>query len=229
MNRVMLAVMVLSFYWDGRAPTLEAVSAAAWKAQLGADPAEVAAKLNAVPAYKALFTRAFSEPATAANVPEAFASFFRVLSSGNSPWDKLSNPDAAALTKQQQHGQKVFLASGCGTCHVPPMFSDFAFHVTVPSGADEGCKDATKDAADVGKFMTPSLRNVALTGPYFHDGSAKTLEAAIAQMASGPVKDEKREPGFKAVKLSAKDAADVKAFLESLSGESTYSTEPVLP
>ncbi len=217
------------FYWDGRMPTLEAVSAAAWKGQLGADPAEVATKLNAVPTYKALFTRAFNEPATATNVPKALASFFRVLSSGNSPWDTFSSGDTAALSKQQQHGQKVFLASGCGTCHVPPMFSDFAFHVTVPAGADEGRKDATKDAADVGKFMTPSLRNVALTAPYFHDGSAKTLEAAIAQMASGPAKDEKREAGYKAVKLSAKDAADVKAFLESLTGVSTYSAEPVLP
>jgi cytochrome c peroxidase len=217
------------FYWDGRMPTLEAVSNAAWKGQLGADPAEVAKKLNGVPVYKALFVRAFNEPATATNVPQALASYFRALTSGNSPWDTFTAGDAKALTKQQQHGQKVFLASGCANCHVPPMFTDFAFHIVLPVSGDEGRKDATKDEADVGKFMTPSLRNVALTGPYFHDGRTATLEAAISQMASGPAKDEKREAAYKAVKLSAKDAADLKVFLESLTGESSYTAEPTLP
>ncbi len=218
-----------SYYWDGRAPTLEAVSNAAWKGQLGAEPAEVAKKLNSVPGYRALFIRAFGEPASAASVPKALASFFRALNSGNSPWDKFTAGDVSALTKQQQHGQQVFMASNCATCHTPPAFTDFSFHVTLSTGADEGRKDATKDDADLGKLKTPSLRNVALTAPYFHDGSVATLEAAIARMAAGPVKGEKREPDFRAVKLSAKDAADLKAFLESLTGEATYKTEPVLP
>lgn len=217
-----------AYYWDGRAPTLEAVSLAAWKAQLGADPAEIAKKLNAVPQYKAQFIRALGEPASPESVPKALASFFRALNSGNSPWDRFMAGDVTALTKQQQHGQKLFLASSCATCHVPPLFGDGAFHVTVVTD-DEGRKDATKDEADAGKFKTPSLRNVALTAPYFHDGSAPTLEMAIARMAAGAPKADKREPLFKAVKWSAKDAADVKAFLESLTGESTYSTEPALP
>ncbi len=219
-----------SFYWDGRAPTLEAVSNAAWKGQLGAEPASVAEKLNAIPVYKALFIRAYSEPASSATVPKALASFFRALKSGNSPWDKFSGGgDAKALTKQQQNGQKLFFASNCAVCHVPPMFTDSAFHVTLPTGADEGRKDATKDEGDLGKLMTPSLRNVALTAPYFHDGSAATLDEAIARMAAGAVKGETREPNFREVKLSPQDVADVKAFLESLTGESTYSTEPTLP
>ncbi len=216
-----------SFYWDGRAPTLEAVSNAAWKGQLGADPAEVAKKLNQVPMYKALFIRAFGEPASADSVPKALASFFRALNSGNSAFDKFTAGDKAALTKPQQHGQKLFLAS-CAVCHVPPFFSDFAFH-NIGLGDDAGRKDATKDDKDQGKFMTPSLRNVALTGPYFHDGSGKTLEAAIALMAAGGTKNPNLDPALKPVKWSAKDQADVKAFLESLTGESTYSSEPTLP
>lgn len=217
------------YYWDGRAPTLEAVSNAAWKGQLGADPAVVARTLDQVPQYRALFIRAFREPPSPSNVPKAFASFFRALNSGNSPWDRFSAGDKTALTKQQQQGQKVFFASNCATCHTPPMFSDFDFHATLSTGADEGRKDATRDEADLGKLKTPSLRNVALTGPYFHDGSAATLEAAITRMAAGVLKGETADREFVAVKLSAKDVSDVKAFLESLTGEATFTTEPTLP
>jgi len=217
------------YYWDGRAPTLEAVSNAAWKGQLGADPIEVARRLDQVPQYRALFIRAFSDGPTPANVPKAFASFFRALNSGNSPWDRFSAGDKSALTKQQQQGQKVFFASNCATCHTPPMFSDFSFHATLATGADEGRKDATKDDADLGKLKTPSLRNIALTAPYFHDGSVATLDAAITRMAAGPLKGETADREFIAVKLSPKDVSDVRAFLESLSGESTFALEPTLP
>ncbi len=218
-----------SFYWDGRMPTLEAVSNAAWKGQLGADPAAVAKSLNEVPVYKALFVRAFGEPASADNVPRALASWLRALQSGNSAWDKAQAGDAKALSKDAQEGSKLFTSKGCIVCHVPPLFSDFDFH-SAGIGDDAGRKDTTKADADVGKFKTPSLRNVALTAPYFHDGHAKTLEEAIALMAKGtgggphPV-----DAKFKAQKLSPKEAKALKAFLESLTGESTFTTEPTLP
>jgi cytochrome c peroxidase len=218
-----------SFYWDGRMPTLEAVSNAAWKGQLGADPATVAKSLNEVPVYKALFVRAFNEPASADNVPRALAAWLRSLQSGNSAWDKAQAGDAKALSKEAQEGYKLFALKGCTTCHAPPLFSDFDFH-SAGIGDDAGRKDATKADADVGKFKTPSLRNVALTAPYFHDGHAKTLEEAIALMAKGTgggpnAVDAKLKPQ----KLSPKEAKALKAFLESLTGESTFTTEPTLP
>ncbi len=218
-----------SYYWDGRMPTLEAVSNAAWKGQLGADPATVAKALNEVPVYKALFVRAFTEPASAENVPKALAAWLRALQSGNSAWDKAQAGDAKAMSKEAQEGFKLFSAKGCVNCHVPPLFSDFDFH-SAGIGDDAGRKDATKADADVGKFKTPSLRNVALTAPYFHDGQTKTLEEAIALMAKGkgggphPI-----DGNLKPQKLSAKEAKALKAFLESLTGESTFSTEPTLP
>lgn len=217
-----------SWYWDGRMATLEAVSNAAWKGQLGADPAVVAKSLNEVPVYNALFERAFGEPATADNVPKAFAAFFRTLNSGNSPWDRAQAKEKGAMSKEATEGFKVFAAKGCATCHVPPLFSTFEFE-NVGIGDDPGRKDATKDDADFGKFKTPSLRNVALTGPYFHDGSGKTLEEAIALMARGGNPNPKLSSKLKAQKLSAKEAKALKAFLESLTGESTYATEPSLP
>lgn len=217
-----------SFYWDGRMPTLEAVSNAAWKGQLGADPATVAASLDAVPGYKARFERAFGEPATATNVPKALAAWFRALQSGNSAWDKAQAGDAAALSAQAKEGEKLFGSKGCVTCHVPPFFTDFDFH-NVGVGADPGRKDATKEDADTGKFKTPTLRNVALTAPYFHDGHAATLGEAIALMAKGGNKNPHLSPKLKAQKLSAKEAAALEAFLQALTGESTYAAEPTLP
>lgn len=217
-----------SFYWDGRMPTLEAVSNAAWKGQLGADPAEVVKRLNEIPQYKARFERAFGEPATPENVPRAYAAFFRALNNGNSPWDKALAGDKAALSKDAQAGEKLFTAKGCIACHTPPLFTNLDFE-NIGIGTDEGRKDATKADADVGRFMTPSLRNVALTAPYFHDGSVKTLDEAIEFMAKGGNKNPNLSAKLKPQKVSKKEIAQIKAFLESLTGESTYATAPTLP
>ncbi|MBL8911342.1 MAG: c-type cytochrome [Archangium sp.] len=220
-----------SFYWDGRMPTLEAVSNAAWKGQLGADPAVVSAALNDVPMYKAMFQRAFAEDANVNNVPRALAAFLRTLNSGNSAWDKAQAGDKSALTAEQQEGFKVFSSKGCVNCHVPPLFTNFEFE-NVGIGDDPGRKDFSKADEDFGKFKVPTLRNVALTAPYFHDGSAKTLEEAIAFMAKGggkPVAPGKISAKLKAQKLSPKEAKALKAFLESLSGDITWAQEPVVP
>jgi cytochrome c peroxidase len=217
-----------TYYWDGRMPTLEAVSNAAWKGQLGADPATSAKSLNEVPVYKAMFVRAFGEPATADNVPRAFAAFFRTLNSGNSAWDRAQAKEKNAMSAEATDGFKVFSAKGCVNCHVPPLFTSYEFE-NVGIGDDPGRKDATKADADTGKFKIPSLRNVALTAPYFHDGHAKTLEEAIALMAKGGNANPNLSAKLKPQKLSAKEAKALKAFLESLTGESTYTTEPTLP
>ena len=217
-----------TWYWDGRMPTLEQVSNAAWKGQLGADPAEVSKTLNGVPVYKAMFERAYGESANANNVPRALAAFFRTLNSGNSAWDRAQAGDKKAMTAEATEGFKVFSAKGCATCHVPPLFTHFDFE-NVGIGDDPGRKDATKADEDTGKFKTPSLRNVALTAPYFHDGSGKTLEDAIALMAKGGNPNPNLSKKLKAQKLSPKEAKALKAFLESLTGESTYTTEPTLP
>jgi cytochrome c peroxidase len=217
-----------AWYWDGRMPTLEAVSNAAWKGQLGADPAVIVKSLNDIPVYKAMFERAFGEPATPDNVPKAFAAFFRTLNNGNSPWDRAQANEKGAMSAEAAAGFKVFGAKGCAVCHVPPLFTHFDFE-NVGIGDDPGRKDATKADEDLGKFKTPSLRNVALTAPYFHDGHAKTLEEAIALMAKGGNPNPNLSARLKPQKLSAKESKQLKAFLESLTGESTYTTEPTLP
>ena len=100
-----------SFYWDGRKPTLEAVSQAAWTGQLGADPKAVAAKLAQNATYVAHFQAAFKEGPTADNVPKALASFLRTLKSGNSPFDQFEKGDEKAVNKDVKAGYEVFVVA----------------------------------------------------------------------------------------------------------------------
>ncbi len=221
-----------TFYWDGRMPTLEAVVNAAWKGQLGAEPAAVATALNSVPETKAMFQRAYKQDATADNIPKALASFLRALTNADSAFDKFIAGDTKAMSAEAQKGWEVFKKSGCMNCHVQPLFTDLDFHNAgigsnkPEAERDHGRKDATKEDRDEGKFKTPSLRNVAQTGPYFHDGSTKTLAEAVEVMANGGVKNPLLDANLKKVKLTSKEKAQVIAFLESLSGTSSFVGEP---
>ncbi|MGQ0508024.1 MAG: cytochrome-c peroxidase [Myxococcaceae bacterium] len=224
---VNLAFHANGFYWDGRKPTLEAVTEAAWTGQLGAVPAEIAAKLNANATYKALFQRAFKEDATEKNIPMALSSFLRVNWSAYSPWDHHEEGEKDAVPPEAVAGFEVFKKSGCALCHVPPLYTDADFHnVGIGNPEDKGRTDATKNEKDAGKFKTPSLRDVERTAPYFHDGSVATLDQAIDLMAAGGKKSKLTDPKLKRVKLSAKDKAALKAFLISLSGSYTFGSGP---
>jgi len=220
-----------SFYWDGRMPTLEAVSKAAWTGQLGADPASVATGLNTNATYRAYFIRAFNSPATAENIPMALASFLRALKSGNAPYDKFEKGDKKAVSADAKRGFEVFRKANCALCHVPPLYTDFQFH-NVGVGWDFGEKrdhgrmDHTKDPKDDGKFKTPTLRDIAKTAPYFHDGSVKTLDDAIDFMTGGGHKNPNLDEKLKPAKVSKKDKAALKAFLESLTGTATFTSAP---
>ncbi len=224
-----------SFYWDGRAPTMEAVSSAALKGQLGADPDETAARLNAVIGYRAQFQRAFKEDATGKNVPMALASFLRALKTGNAPWDRFEQGEGDAVSMEVRRGYRVFQNARCTLCHVPPLYTDSEFHnvgvgYDKPEGdRDHGRMDATKDQKDDGKFKTPTLRDIAKTAPYFHDGGVASLSEAIDFMLRGGIKNPNRDEKLKPNRLSAKDRKALQAFLESLTGTPTFAKAPELP
>lgn len=219
-----------SFYWDGRMPTLEKVCEAAWKGQLGADPATIAKTLNDDSVTRAFFQRAFQADASPDNIPMALAAFLRTLNTGNSELDHFLAGEKDALNADAKAGWALFQKKGCIGCHVPPLFTDHQFHdlgvnaKDAAEGRDQGRKVATKEEGDAFKFKTPSLRNVAHTAPYFHDGSAKTLEAAISLIAEG--RTTKHEPLLKPFKPSAKELKQLAAFLVSLSGQATYGEAP---
>jgi cytochrome c peroxidase len=214
------------WYWDGRAATLEGQIAAAWRAQNGADPAKVAALLNGVPGYRSQFEAVFGGPATPQNIPQALAAYLRTKNSENAPWDRYEGGDVKAVSPEAIAGYKIFAGKGrCITCHAPPFYGNSTFFNIGLEGEkakpDVGRFNVTKLEADRGAFKTPSLRSVALSAPYFHDGSAKTLRQAVEYMAEGGGSDRNKSPLLKDTDLDAEEIDQVVAFLTSLtSGES---------
>lgn len=224
-------------YWDGRTKGLEQNTKAAWTGQLGGDPAAVAAKLNAVPAYEQEFQAAFGAPASEATIVQAISSFLRTLRSGNSAYDRFQNGEASALSEEAKKGMELFMGkAGCQTCHTPPLFTDRLYHnVGIGMNAespDMGRAKKTKNDQDKGKFKTPTLREIAKTAPYFHDGSVKTLREAVKLMASGGIENPHRQAMDKALltdkQLSDEEIDQLVAFLQALSGDVPFPA-PAVP
>jgi cytochrome c peroxidase len=225
-----------NWYWDGRSPTLEKQVAAAWKGQVGGeDQAAIAKTLAEVPVYKAEFQKVFGAEPSADNVSKAIAAFVRTLKSGDSAYDKYEKGDKTAVTADVIAGQALFTGKAkCALCHAPPTYFDTLFHnVGVGVGADGGPGDpgrfkVTNDPKDTGAFKTPGLRSVSKTGPYFHDGSAATLEDAVKFMVGGGKKNPNLDPKLTPVKLTDKETGQLVSFLKSL--DSTESFEkPAVP
>jgi cytochrome c peroxidase len=222
-------------FWDGRAPTLEAQAAGPIANPIEMNQAHdvCVGKLNADPAYQAQFRDAFGPgPVTLGKVEKAIASFERTVISGDSPFDRYQfGGNKKALTKAAIRGLAVFTDKGrgnCVTCHTIgekyALFTDGKFH-NIGAGVDGegnltdlGRYNETKLETDRGAFKTPTLRNVASSGPYMHDGGLKTLKEVVdfyaGQGNSNPYLDKE----IKVMKLSGPERADLIEFLESLTG-----------
>jgi cytochrome c peroxidase len=222
-----------TFYWDGRAPTLEAQIAAAWKGQMGADPAAIATALAAVPGYAESFKKVFGEAPTGDNIPKALAAYLRTLLAGASAWDRYEAGDRAAVSEDAVAGYKLFTQKGqCVLCHMPPVYTDSLFHnIGLEAGKAEpdlGRGKITSNPRENGAFKTPTLRGVAKSAPYFHDGSAKTLEEAVRYMASGGKPDPNLDARLRPTGLTDAEIKQLVAFLEALSPSDTLE-KPTLP
>lgn len=213
------------YAWDGRAETLEDVIAIGWS-QLGmTDQEAIARKLDAVPEYHGMFVSAFGGPATGLRIRQALGAYLRVLKDGDAPYDRFVAGESSAINESAKRGLALFNNLGCAGCHVPPMFSDWKFHNAGVGGPDDlGRYERTKVEADRGRFRTPSLRGVMRTGPWFHDGSAATLDQALAVMTSATT-----DPLFKPRALTADEVNDLKAFLATLTGTQSLEAPKVLP
>ncbi|MCE2941611.1 MAG: cytochrome-c peroxidase [Gemmatimonadota bacterium] len=213
-----------AWYWDGRATSLEGQIAAAWKSQLGANTERVAAAVNAVPEYRTRFAAVFGDTASEPRIAQALASYVRTLNSGPSPWDRFQAGDRRALGAEAQAGWQLFIGkAGCAACHVPPRFADGLYHnVGLEAGKatpDRGRAAVTNAPADERAFKTPTLRSVALSRPYFHDGSAATLEAAVRYMASGGGPDSTKSPLLVNRSLGDVEVRQLVAFLQALTSD----------
>jgi cytochrome c peroxidase len=222
-------------YWDGRAKTLEGNVLAAWKAQLSGNPEATAKAVAAVPEYAKAFTAAFKAPPSETTIVQALASFLRGLRSGDSAYDRFAAGKKDALGAAAQKGMDLFMGKGgCIVCHTPPLFTDRLFHnagigmqAEKPDVGAAGEK-AFNDPSKTGQFKTPSLRDVAKTGPYFHDGSTATLKEAVALMAGGGIDNKHKDPLMMNRGLAAEEIDQLVAFLESLSGNVPF-TPPAVP
>jgi cytochrome c peroxidase len=212
-------------FWDGRARTLEeqALGPIQNPVEMGESLDRVVAKLNGLQEYREAFRRVFGEEVTADGIAKAIAAFERTIVSGPSAYDRHLQGEASALSPEARRGMAIFEGRGrCWLCHSGPTFSNQSFHnIGVGMDAprpDVGREAITKSAADRGRFRTPGLRNVALTWPYFHDGSARTLDDVIALYDRGGVPNPDLDPRIMPLGLTHAERRDLRAFLESLTG-----------
>jgi cytochrome c peroxidase len=191
-------------------------------------------KLAADPAYRAQFEKAFGAgPVTIGKVTTALAGFERTLISGNSPFDQFEFAGKEnALSPAAVRGLEIFRdpkRGNCVTCHTIntnyALFTDGKFHNIGVGVSDEGeltdlgRYSESKLETDKGAFKTPTLRNVAKTAPYMHDGSLKTLKDVVDFYAGGGNSNPYLDKEIKTIKLSGQDRADLVEFLKSLTGE----------
>jgi len=218
-------------FWDGRAGSVEeqAKGPILNPAEMAmADAPSVVAVLEKIPGYVTAFKAAFpadGNPVNYDNVGRAIGAFERRLTTP-SRWDKYLAGEHAALTDLEVSGLKLFTDLGCMTCHTGEfvggsMFQKVGVAVAWPNQGDLGRYEVTKLDSDRMMFKVPSLRDVAKTGPYFHDGSAKTLEEAVTLMARHQIGEE----------LSPTDVKAIVGWLGSLTGElpAKYIAAPKLP
>jgi cytochrome c peroxidase len=184
---------------------------------LGGREMEIAGRLGVDPLYSKLFSDAFPgerESMNLRNVQKAIASFERTLLSGNAPYDRLVwKDDREALSPNARRGMALFFSErlACSKCH-----SGFTFSGPVAWEGGPPSAPAFEDNGLGGRFRTPTLRNVAVTAPYMHDGRFATLEAVIDHYSSGGAPSVSRSPLVRGFAITEEERGDLVAFLESL-------------
>lgn len=227
------AVFNVAQFWDGRAPDLKAQAKGPVQArvEMNATPEHVTNTLNSMSDYVVMFKKAFpneASPVTFDNFARAIEAFEAILITPAAPFDQYLEGDPNALNDQQKAGLKLFMETGCSSCHngINVGGQDyFPFGaVEKPSTSllpipDKGRFAVTKVAGDEYVFRAAPLRNVALRAPYFHSGQVWTLKQAVGVMAEVQL----------GAKLSDKEENDIVAFLNSLSGQLPKIEYPILP
>lgn len=228
-----------AFDWDGRAGTLEEQLEGVFSppGDMGITLGEAVERLRKNPQYDAAFRRIFGRKPDTRSVVKTLVKFQESLLVGDSRFERfyLEN-DSMALSDSEKRGWELFRSgrAGCAGCHVPLpepggrpdllVFRDNRFHnlgVGFRDGfmLDVGRYGVTGMASDWGAFATPSLRNVALTAPYMHDGSLATLEDVVAFYARGGIPNPNLDPVVRPVAFSEEERRDLVAFLGTLSTE----------
>lgn len=222
-------------FWDGRAASLEeqAAGPVTNPIEMGMKSwDDVVARLKTIEGYQKAFEKAFGANSISKdNATKAIAAYERTLITPNSAYDKYLNGDKSALNAQQVRGLEKANQLGCTSCHSGPALNgggSFQKFPVIPNGyfeaqyhfsKDLGVAAVTSKDSDKHLFKVPTLRNIALTAPYFHNGSVKTLDQAVRVMAKLQLDKD----------LTDAEVADIVAFLNALTGEFPVQTMPTLP
>jgi len=227
---VMNSTARVSFFWDGRAGTLEeqAILPIENPIEMALPIVEGLQRINSDPHYAQAFQELYAGLATAKSLGRALAAYQKTLETADSAYDRYSKGDDTAMTDQAKRGRLLFIKKGnCATCHSGEDFTSDRFeNIGLFNGRelnDRGRADITGHAEDEGMFKVPSLRNVAVTAPYMHNGMFNSLREVIEyyndpdkQVSGSKHRDAKLD---KPLGLTAAEVADLEAFLNALTDD----------
>ena len=221
-------------FWDGRAIELEGQALGPIQNPIEMDMTldEVEAKLNGIAGYREQFHLVFDTDVRRDGIAKAIAAFERTVLSGNAPFDKYKAGDEGALSESALRGMNVYFNKAhCSACHAGANFSDGGFH-NLGVGMDRENPDlgqytVTNREGDRGAFKTPTLREIAHTAPYMHNGSFASLDAVVEFYNKGGVDNPQLDEEIRPLKLTLEEKSDLITFLkEGLSSSSYPMVEP---
>lgn len=228
------------FFWDERSGNLEAMvlMPVENRLEMGQDLSKLPGILAAEPQYAELFRRAFGDPEiTNERIARALAQFLRSMVSYQSTYDagrlqvQSSHDDFPNFTIEENRGKALFLRN-CSLCHLPDQDAHFVMTEPVNTGLDEdtartdgGVGDITLKPNDIGRFKSPSLRNVEVTAPYMHDGRFATLDAVLDHYSNGGKNHPNKDVRVQPLHFTASEKAALVAFLKTLTDQS-FLTDP---
>jgi cytochrome c peroxidase len=221
----------MSHFWDGRARTLEqqVLQPIADPNEMDLSVDEAVTRLAADEFYRDAFQSVFARPVSSQDLARALATYIRSIRSGDAPYDRFVAGETSALTEEQQRGLQLFRGRArCAFCHREPLFTDETFWntgVAVSPGPletaffrDDGLFGSSRNERDRGKFKTPTLREVARTAPYMHDGSLATLSDVVDFYDKGGRPNRNLFALIRPLNLSPAEKQSLVRFLESLNG-----------
>jgi cytochrome c peroxidase len=221
------------YTWDGRKKNLEEHAVGPHRHLSTPDFKAAAERIAKIPGYQSMFAAAYpGEPIEVETIAKAMAAFQRTVVSKDAPFDRWLAGDTTALTPEQYRGYKVFTdpAKGnCAACHNGPNFTDNGFHNIGLKTADQGRFAFVKIAAMKGAFKTPTLREIEMTAPYFHDGAATTLREVVDYYDKGGEDRSNVSAEVRPLHLTEQEKNDLVAFLRSLTSKFVAVVRPVLP
>ncbi len=221
-------------FWDGRSKTLEeqALGPMQNPIEMGMTLEELVKRLNEVPGYRAQFQKVFGSDVTAENMAKAIAAFERTIVSNNSPYDRFVAGETTNWNPTLELGRALFFGkANCSACHSGANLTDNAFHNIGIGSQDAGRAAISKLEADQGAFKTPTVREVARTAPYMHDGSLKTIEEVVEHYNKGGTPNDYLDEEIFPLKLTDAEKAALVIFMrEGLSSpDLPIVTKPELP